>query len=53
MIGKKGRGKGILALATGAGKTITSIYGAVKIYEHKKPVSCNSSALSGLSRIVA
>ena len=32
----KGRGKGILALATGAGKTITSIYGAVKIYEQAK-----------------
>ena len=28
--------KGILKLATGSGKTITSIYGAVKIYEAKK-----------------
>jgi len=28
--------KGILKLATGAGKTITSIYAAVKIYEAKK-----------------
>lgn len=28
--------QGVLALATGAGKTITSIYGAVKIYESGK-----------------
>ena len=28
--------KGILKLATGSGKTITSIYGAVKIYEAKR-----------------
>jgi superfamily II DNA or RNA helicase len=28
--------KGILKLATGAGKTLTSIYGAVKLYEAKK-----------------
>lgn len=28
-----GRGRGILALATGSGKTITSIYGAIKVYE--------------------
>ncbi len=29
-------GKGILSLVTGAGKTITSIYGAVKIFEASK-----------------
>lgn len=28
--------RGILALATGAGKTVTSIYGAVKVYERTK-----------------
>ncbi len=27
-----GKGKGILALATGAGKTITAIYAAVKLF---------------------
>ena len=32
----KKRGIGILALATGAGKTITSIYGAVKLYQQAK-----------------
>lgn len=30
---KRNDGNGILALATGAGKTITSIYGAVKVFE--------------------
>ncbi|MGJ8674327.1 MAG: DEAD/DEAH box helicase family protein [Pseudoalteromonas sp.] len=33
---KRNSYKGILKLATGSGKTITSIYGAVKIYQAKK-----------------
>lgn len=33
---QKNNYKGILELATGAGKTITSIYGAVKMYENRK-----------------
>jgi len=33
---KDNKYKGIMALATGSGKTITSIYGLVKLYEAKK-----------------
>jgi superfamily II DNA or RNA helicase len=31
-----GKGKGVLALATGAGKTITAIYAAVRLFEQTK-----------------